>query len=84
MFFKLYITNWFFGVTLIYLIGISIAQLTFTCSKSATETLEKGVNYVQIKKTPEQRKWHPSGVFIVYLEHISHFFLVFLLLTLNK
>ena len=24
-----------------------ISQLTFTCSKSATETLEKGVKYVQ-------------------------------------
>ena len=25
----------------------SISQLTFTCSKSTTETLEKGVKYVQ-------------------------------------
>ena len=42
--------------------------LTFTCSKSTVETLEKG----------------RSSVFIVNIEHISHFFLVFLLLTLNK
>ena len=24
-----------------------VTQITFTCSKSATETLEKGVKYVQ-------------------------------------
>ena len=35
-------------------------------------------------KTPELRQWSLSGVFIVNFEHISHFFLVFLLLTLNK
>ena len=28
--------------------------------------------------------WLRSGVFIVNFEHISHFFLVLLLLTLNK
>ena len=33
-------------------------------------------------KTPERR--HRSGVFIVNFEHISHLFLVLLLLTLNK
>ena len=36
-------------------------------------------------KTPERRhyrQWHRSGVFIINLEHISHLFLVFLLLTL--
>ena len=34
-------------------------------------------------KTPEQRQWRRSVVFIVDFEHISHFVLVFLLLTLN-
>ena len=34
-------------------------------------------------KTPERRNWRRSGVFIVNFEHISHFLLVFLLLTLN-
>ena len=34
-------------------------------------------------KTPEQRHWHRSSVFIVNFEHISHLVLVFLLLTLN-
>ena len=50
---------------------LGAVQLTFTCSKSITETLEKG----------ERRR---SGVFIVNFEHVSHLFLVFLLLTLNK
>ena len=29
-------------------------------------------------KTPEQRHWHRSGIFIVNFEHISHLFLVFI------
>ena len=35
-------------------------------------------------KTPEQPQRCRSGVFIINLEHISHPFLVYLLLTLNK
>ena len=35
-------------------------------------------------KTPERRHWRRYGVFIVNFEHISHFFQMFLLLTLNK
>ena len=35
-------------------------------------------------KTPERRHWRRFGVFIVNNEHISHLFLVFLLLTLNN
>ena len=35
-------------------------------------------------KTPEWRHRRRSGIFIVNFEHISHFFLVFLLLTLKK
>ena len=34
-------------------------------------------------KTPERHQLRRSGVFIVNFEHISHLFLVFLLLTLN-
>ena len=41
------------------------------CSKLTTKTLE-------------QRHWRRPGVFIAKFEHISHLFLVFLLLTLNK
>ena len=50
--------------------AISI-QLTLISSKSTIKTLEKG----------EGRR---SGVFIVNFVHISHLFLVFLLLTLNN
>ena len=35
-------------------------------------------------KTSERRHLHYSGVFLVNLEHMSHLFLVFLLLTLHK
>ena len=35
-------------------------------------------------KTSERRHLHHSGVFLVNLEHMSHLFLVFLLLTLHK
>ena len=35
-------------------------------------------------KTPEPSRWRRSGVFIVNFENISHLFLVFLSLTLNK
>ena len=34
-------------------------------------------------RTPERRQWHRTCIFIVYLEHISHLVLVFLLLALN-
>ena len=34
-------------------------------------------------KIPEQRQWRRSGIFIVKFEYISHFVLVFILLTLN-
>ena len=50
--------------------AISI-QLTLISSKSTIKTLEKG----------EGRR---SAVFIVNFVHISHLFLVFLLLTLNN
>ena len=49
-----------------------LAQLTFTCLKSTTEILEKGVKYVH------------SGVFIVNFEHILYLFLVFILLIVSK
>ena len=40
--------------------------------------------YLLTIKTPEQRYWRCSGVFIVKFEHISHLFLVFLLLIVKK
>ena len=79
-----------------------LTQLTFACSKSTTEPLEKVVKYVEINNENFKRTLYPrqqqkplvfwcfqgngrrSGVFIINFEHVSHLFLVFLLLTLNK
>ena len=60
-------------------------QLTFTCSKSTIETLEKCEICSKLTiKTPKRRQWHRFGVFIVIFERIFHtFFSVFLLLTLS-
>ena len=49
----------------------------------------KDATYIQLTikltiKTPERCQWRRSGIFIVNFEHISHIFLVFLLLTLKK
>ena len=52
-----------------------LAQLAFTCSNLTRETLGQGL---------KGRHWRRSGVFIVNFEHVSHIFLVFLLLTLNR
>ena len=62
------------------------SQLKLTCSKSTIETIEKGVKICSelTIKIPERRHLHRSGVFIINFEHISHLFLVFLLLTLSK
>ena len=54
-------------------------QITFTCSKSAIKILKKGEIWSKIKTLLTC-----SSVFIVNIEHISHLFLVFLLLTLIK
>ena len=56
--------------------------LTFTCSNSTIETVEKRCEICSklTLKTPERRR----GVFIGNFEHISPFFLVCLLLALNK
>ena len=52
----------------------------------SAETLEKGDKVFKVinGKIPVRRKWGRYGVFIVNFEHISHLFLVFLLLNLNK
>ena len=39
---------------------------------------------VKKKKTPQQRYWHRSDVFIINFEQIPHPVLVFLLLTLSR
>ena len=55
------------------------SQLTFTFLKSTIETHSK-----LTIKTLERHHWCRSGVLIVNSEHVSHIFLVFLLLILNK
>ena len=61
------------------------SHLRFTCSKSPSETLKKGVKHSKLTiKTPEHRHWRRSGVFIVNFKHISYLFLWFLLVNLNK
>ena len=56
--------------------------------KVATKTLEKGLKYIQSLQQKHQNDvvvhWRRSCVFIVNSEHISHLFLLFLLLTLDK
>ena len=49
------------------------SQLTFTCSKSIIETLEKGVKYVQSNNKNTRLR---SDVFVVNLKHISLFSIV--------
>ena len=57
-----------------------------TCSKSIIKNTRKRCEICSklTVKTPLQRHWRCSGVFIVKLEHISNLFLSFLLQILNK
>ena len=55
------------------------------------ETLKQSVKYLVSLllteltiETPKRRQWHRFGVFIVNFKHISHFVLLFLLLTLSR
>ena len=55
----------------VYWVFAEASYLTFTCSNTTIEILEKGVKRL-------------SGVFIINFEHISRLFLVLLLSALNK
>ena len=57
--------------------------LTFTCSKSTIETREKMRHMFKVDNK-NTRTTSLTGVFIVNLEHISHLYLLFLYLILNK
>ena len=64
-----------YNLLIIYNISMFIlTQLIFPSSKSTIELLEEGGNMFKSN----------NNNFIVNLEHISHLFLVFQLLTLNK
>ena len=58
----------------IYLFKVNNKNTRKKCEKFSKLTI----------KTPERRQRRRSGVFIVSFENISHLFLVFPLLTLNK
>ena len=58
--------------------GIYLLKVNNRNTRSRCETCSK-----LTIKTPEQRLWHRSYVFIVNFEHILHLGLVFFLLTLN-
>ena len=60
-------------VASIFLLKVNIRNTTTRCEICSKLTI----------KTPKQHPLHFSGVFIVNFEHISHFVLVLLLLTLN-
>ena len=58
-----------------------MSQPVFTFSKLTIETLEQGICSTLTIKTPEQRQWRRSGVFIVNSEYISHLVLVFFIVN---
>ena len=55
----------------------------FKVNNKSTRKMYEISSKLTIKK-PEGRQWRRSDIFIVNFEHISHLFLEFLLLTLNK
>ena len=63
----------------IYPAGICL----FKVNKRNTRTKDEICSKLTIK-TPERPQCRRSGVFIVSFKHISHFIIVFLLLTLNR
>ena len=60
------------------------SQETLICLKSAIETLEERVEYVQSQQHTRTMLLASFRCFFLNCEYISHLFLVFLLLTLNK
>ena len=53
----------------------------FQVNKNVRKRCETGS---KLKKSPERRQWCRSSVIIVNFEHYFNFFLMFLLLNLNK
>ena len=62
---------------------IPAGNYTFKVNNRNTRTKCEICSKLTIK-TPERRHWRRSGAFIVNFEHISHFVLVFLSLTLSR
>ena len=57
-------------------------QLAFIVQSQQKKHLKKVWNMFQVKQEKHQN--NVTGVFIITFEHISHLFLMFLLLTLNN
>ena len=71
----------------IYMAAIKIATKLMTFSSDPANIYLFKVNNKYTRKkcgTSRNTRTTSSGVFIVYFEHISHLFLAFLLLTLDK
>ena len=68
------VRNWFQNPANIYLFNVKNRNTRKGCEICSKLTI----------KTPKRDQQPRSGVFNVNFEHISHFFVVFLLLNLNK
>ena len=67
------LVSWFLCPAVIYVLKANYKNTRARCEICSKLTI----------KTPEQRQWCRSGVFVVNFEHISQLLLVFLLVTLN-
>ena len=65
-------------------LGKSITQLTFSYSNLTIETVIKMCEICSKLTIKTAERGHHSIVFIVNFEHISHLYVVFLLLKFNK
>ena len=70
------------GIIILKIVSFPAGSYLLKVNNRNTETWGEICPKLTIK-APERHRWSCSGVFIVNFEHISHFFLVFLVLTLN-
>ena len=68
----------------IYLFKVNIRNTRARSELFSKLTIQKHQNVVMVFLSLALNIWCLSGIFIVNFEHVSHLFLVFLLLTLNK
>ena len=69
-----------FPIQILFPANIYLFKVTNRNTRKRCEMCSK----LTVKASMTKRQWLRSGVFIVNFDYISHFFLVFLLLTLNK
>ena len=75
--------NWFMKIITIPVYHVSANIFLFKFNNRSTRKKCERCSRLKIKIL-ERRHWPGSDVFIVNFEHIWHFFLMLLLLTLNK